>query len=284
MSAIKPIGPEAERLTRDFLSKKETILKEDPHTGYHVYLRPDSSMQLQISIEGMGNSLKQERGCGERFIACLQQIKQWACAFFQWLFCCTPTVQKKVPHPIEMPPRTAEESAQGFEETRKTRNPLCEELTKHISMHKMYAIFSNSSNLLLIPDSRQQGVTPSEYPHLFALNAEQLRSVFSAILAANEHLKSEYDFAYRTNIAAHVGKDGSQTEGLLHIRFQVLTNSIKRYSPAYIRSLTINERVPQSEPHQYNFHATLKDESVYSAHLSLEEIEYFKRTIPEKIV
>src|ERR1700733_8897973 len=36
------------------------------------------------------------RGCAERFSACLQQIKQWACDFFQWLFCCSRTEPKPI--------------------------------------------------------------------------------------------------------------------------------------------------------------------------------------------
>lgn len=28
------------------------------------------------------------KGCCDKFLAGLQQIKQWACTFFQWLFCC----------------------------------------------------------------------------------------------------------------------------------------------------------------------------------------------------
>lgn len=218
----------------------------------------------------------QQKTCCENFMAGLRQIKQWACSFFQWLFCCsraeptkpipptkvlTPMAQKaeqltqdflnqkkshnssgyrvnihldrgieilatgtKNANSIPMPDRSADESAQRFASTRKKAIPLCEELTRHIAPYKMYAIFSHTNNLLLIPDT-EKGLKADEYPHLFALNETQLRNVFSATLAANAYLQSRFS-DYKPHLGAHVGFDGNQREGLLHMRFEQLPQQI----------------------------------------------------------
>jgi hypothetical protein len=231
------------------------------------------------SVERTSTTHSESRTCCDRFLAGLNQIKQWACSFFQWLFCCSraeptkriaPTKvlstidreaerltqdflnQKKTHNAsgyrvnvplngnkfrIEIEPRgtknstsipfarrSAEESAQRFGSTRQKAVPLCEELTKRIASFNMYAIFSPSNNLLLIPDT-EKGLKAADYPHLFALNEAQLRNVFSATLTVNAYLQSHFS-DYKPYIGAHVGCDGGQEEGLLHMRFEHLPQQI----------------------------------------------------------
>jgi hypothetical protein len=216
------------------------------------------------------------RTCCAHFLACLNQIKQWAYSFFQCLFCCSRAepkhtralstidpeaerltqdfLNKKKTHNssgyrvnipldggkflieikprgtknsnhIPLPARSAEESAQRFASTRQKAIPLCEELTKLTAPFHMFAIFSHSNNLLLIPDT-EKGLKAAEYPHLFALNETQLRTVFSATLTAHAYLQSHFS-DYKPCIGAHVGFDGGQDEGLLHMRFEQLPQQIK---------------------------------------------------------
>lgn len=49
------------------------------------------------------------KSCCDKFLAGLQQIKQWACTFFQWLFCCKPSEKPLPPARVQPPPPTQTE-------------------------------------------------------------------------------------------------------------------------------------------------------------------------------
>jgi hypothetical protein len=215
---------EPERLTQDFLRKRTKIMEKDPHSGYQVYIKPDENQKLQITIKPMGSKNQ----------------------------------------PIDTPPLKKDETEctccdYSFEHTRNTEpNPLCDDLTKHIAQFNMFAIFSRSTNLLLIPDTTKDGINAVAYPHLFALNENQLHNVFSATLTANAYLQSRYP-DYKPHIAAHVGVDGAQTEGLLHVRFEQLPQDIKIHSLDYIQSLVLTGTSLSTFPTRYEFEMTCKD-------------------------
>jgi hypothetical protein len=110
--------------------------------------------------------------------------------------------------------------------------PFCKELSTKIARYNMFAIFSTSEhrNLLLVPDTTKFHVQPQNYPHLFKLDEGQLQTVFSATLEVYNQLKTQFTDYRSDTIEFHVGRDGSQTEGILHVRFIGLPDSIKKLS------------------------------------------------------
>lgn len=180
----------AEDLADAFLAEKS---KTAPYSGYHVHIYFDTSEKTRIVIKPWGGEKNQP-------IKPAPLLRDCSCCNYR------------------------------FEHTRKMNNPFTNRLTDKIKAFDMFAIFSKSNNLLIIPDTQKPGIEVAAFPHLFALDKEQLCKVFSAIFTIHAALEKEFP-SYQGNIVAHVGQKGSQTEGLLHMRFENLPPEITQHSP-----------------------------------------------------
>ena len=169
----------AQTLANLFLEKKNRLVAT---SGYHVTLHLGENLDISISPQGSAGGV------------------------------------------IETPPRKTENCAcvcqSDFEHTFKTKpNPLCNEITKRISKYNMFAVFSLSKNLLLVPDTRT--LSAEDYPHLMHLDHPKLVKVFAAALEVVDFLNEEFSHQQK-QIKFHVGRAGSQTIGILHTRFEQL--------------------------------------------------------------